>query len=126
MKREWNTKNRAEAQSTQRESQQITAPADVVEDFVSFLEGQDWLTAAQILAAREIPVTEARKRQIRAIAEASEGKICCGQLGYKLTTAMTLGEYHHFRNWMRAQSAKMQHRVIMTDKVFFSRKNIIL
>lgn len=93
-----------------------------VEWFVAFLQGRDWITAAALLAECRLEVTENNKRKLRGLAEASEGRICGHQRGYKLTTSMTHEEYTWWRNeWLKAEQA-IQFRVIQSDKVFYGRR----
>ncbi len=93
-----------------------------VEWFVAFLQGHDWITAAELLRECNLDVTENNKRKLRALAEASEGRICGHQRGYKLTTTMTHEEYNWWRNeWLKADAA-IQARVVQSDKVFYGRQ----
>lgn len=95
-----------------------------VEWFVEFLHGRDWITAADLLTECGQDATENNKRKLRALAEASEGRICGHQKGYKLTTTMTHEEYQWWRNeWLKADAA-IQARVIASDKVFYGRKPV--
>ena len=53
------------------------APKSVnVEWFVGFLQGRDWMTAAEVLQTIGRPQTENEKRRLRAWADASEGRVC--------------------------------------------------
>ena len=93
-----------------------------VEWFVEFLEGRDWITAGDVLEEIGQPVTENSKRKIRAWADASGGRICGHQRGYKLVKAMTGEEYQWWRNEALKMADAVRARVIETDKVFYGRK----
>jgi hypothetical protein len=71
----------------------VEAKSANVEWFVSFLEGRDWITAAEILGEAGREATETEKRKLRALADGSEGRVIGHQKGYKLTTMMTHEEY---------------------------------
>jgi hypothetical protein len=64
-------------------------------------------------------VSDANKRWLRALANASRGRVAGGQLGYKLIKQMTAEEYAHWRNWMKSQSDEMLSRIIEGDRQFF-------
>ncbi|HWD19103.1 MAG TPA: hypothetical protein VHB20_07475 [Verrucomicrobiae bacterium] len=91
---------------------------------VELLKGQDWRTAAELLKAIGHDDTESGRRSLRAVAEASEGRIAGGQKGYKLVDEMTIEEFKHYRDWMLSQARKMESRVIQADKVFYSRQPV--
>ncbi|HXG49091.1 MAG TPA: hypothetical protein VNO52_15815, partial [Methylomirabilota bacterium] len=59
-----------------------------------------------------------------ALAEASEGRVVGVQRGYKLTTACTGEEYHHWRNAMKSQADKMTARILQADRVFYARRPV--
>ena len=84
----------------------------------------DWITSAQLLLELGKPVTDNTKRWVRALADASRGRIAGGQKGYKLVRAMTNTEYQHWRNWMTHQSDEMKRRVIEADRVFFAHNQV--
>ena len=92
-----------------------------VEQFVAFLGERrgDWVTAAHYLALgpkRGHP-SEDNKRWVRALAEASAGRICGGSRGYRLTVALSDGEFDAWRAaWLRSASA-IQERVKRADLV---------
>jgi hypothetical protein len=94
-----------------------------VEWLVKFLDGRDWITAAHILVLlKKAPDSENEKRRIRALADASEGRICGHQKGYKLATSMTNVEYTWWRNeWLKSSDA-IRARVMESDKIFYGRK----
>jgi hypothetical protein len=95
-----------------------------VEWLVTFLQGRDWTTAAEILAANQLPVTENHKRRLRAFADASGGRIAGHQKGYKLVKAMTGEEYTWWRNeWLKA-SDSIKERVIQSDHIFYGRQAV--
>jgi hypothetical protein len=91
---------------------------------VNLLAGRKWITAAEILKEIGRPVNEGNKRWVRAMAEASRGRIAGGQHGYRLVKEMTAEEYGHWRNWMNHQSEVMKRRVIEGDKVFYGRTSV--
>lgn len=91
---------------------------------VEMLAGQDWLNAREILGLMGRADTESNRRGIRALAEASEGKVAGDQRGYKLVKEMTGDEYNHWRNWMTRQAEKMRRRVVEADHIFYGRKKI--
>jgi hypothetical protein len=83
-----------------------------------------WITAAVLLPQIGKAVTESNKRWLRAIADASRGRIAGGQHGYKLIAKMTNEEYQHWRNWMTHQSDEMRRRVIEADKIWYAKKPV--
>lgn len=95
-----------------------------VELIVRMLDGRDWITARQILEELGREANESGKRWLRAIADASRGRIAGGQHGYRLVSAMTQAEFQHWRNWMTHQAGEMQRRVLEADRVFFARKAV--
>ncbi|HMJ88762.1 MAG TPA: hypothetical protein VK530_03040 [Candidatus Acidoferrum sp.] len=88
---------------------------------VKLLDGRDWILAADILTEMQKPVNEGNKRWLRALADASCGRIAGGQRGYRLVTAMTQQEYNTWRNGMNHQADEMKRRVIEADRVFYAR-----
>jgi hypothetical protein len=95
-----------------------------VEWFVALLHGRDWVTAGELLAECRLDVTENNKRKLRALSEASEGRVCGHQKGYKLTSNMTHEEYNWWRNeWLKADAA-IKSRVLQSDKVFYGRQPV--
>ena len=83
-----------------------------------------WLTAAQLCERAGRPVNDQNRRWVRALADASEGRVAGGQRGYKLVEQMIAEEYEHYRNWMLAQAGAMERRVIESDRVFYGRKAV--
>lgn len=77
---------------------------------IDAMRGSDWATAAQVAARLGLPSGEAGKRAVRAAAEASDGQIISGQLGYKLTALATPDEAHHAAAWLDAQAVAMSGR----------------
>ncbi len=86
-------------------------PSEVAE-LITRLRARDWQTARELGADKE-----SDKRQLRAIAEASEGQIISGQKGYKLTLEATLPEIDHSAAWLRNQGEKMIQRSIDIQRV---------
>lgn len=90
-----------------------------VEWFVDFLAARDWITAAEILGLTDQPVNENAKRRLRALADASGGRVAGHQRGYKLVRNMTREEYDWWRNeWLKSARA-IERRVVESDKLFF-------
>jgi hypothetical protein len=92
------------------------------------LEGAGWLTAedvAQVLFLHaEEGVTEAHKRRIRAIANASDGRILSypGSKGYKLTRQATVEEINTATAKLRHQAGEMHQRALEIDRVYHGKK----
>jgi hypothetical protein len=108
-----------------------------VEGLVAFLASRPgvWVTAAHYLAmmwtaegsrlgargSGAMP-TEDNKRWVRALAEGSQGRICGGCKGYRLTTDLTQEEYDGWRgSWLRSASA-IQERVAKADRMRLTTK----
>jgi hypothetical protein len=87
---------------------------------LSVLQHGRWMTAAEILKVADKFITPHNKRWVRALADASGGRVAGGQEGYKLIQSMTAREYQHWRNWMNSQANQMKSRVIEADRVFYS------
>lgn len=75
-----------------------------VDALCAHLQGQGWIKAG------EIP--DWNERYIRALANASKGRIISGQLGYKLTKEATAEECAHAENWLRHQAKAMMDRAM--------------
>lgn len=93
------------------------------------LEGAGWLTAEDIAAhffflQSDQPVTESHKRRIRAIANASEGRILSypGSKGYKLTREATVIEIQTATAKLRHQAGEMHQRALEIDRVYHGKK----
>ncbi len=100
----------------------ISEDHPAIDWLVGQLEEAEWLHASVLLErAGRVPVTENRKRWVRALAEMSKGRVAGGQLGYKLVKKMTAEEYHHWRNAMKSQADKAIRRILQSDRVFYSR-----
>ena len=85
--------------------------------FVELLKGaEDWLTAGDVLRRLILPDTDARRRAVRAWAEAAEDVIISGQRGYRHVDRATIEEIDHFANWMESQGTKMIARAIKTRR----------
>jgi len=93
-----------------------------IELMVRHLAGLDWQTSNEILSALNQPITEHNRRWLRALANASGGRVAGGQRGYKLIEEMSRAEYDHWRNWMTSQADQMRRRVIEADRTWFARK----
>jgi hypothetical protein len=70
----------------------------------------DWLTAAQLLVKLGEAPTDSKKRQLRELANASDGKIISGQRGYRHIRHATLEEIEHAANWLEHQAVQMGAR----------------
>jgi hypothetical protein len=92
------------------EAPEVT-PSEVAE-LIARLRGQGWQTSRELGAEKE-----SEKRQLRAIAEASEGQIISGQKGYKLTLEATPDEVAGTQ-WLKNQGRKMVHRWIEIQRVY--------
>lgn len=94
-----------------------------VEWFVRVLDGEaGWVTAAEVLRRVGKPTGEAEKRWLRALADRSEGRVCGGSRGYRLTGKLTHDEYHQWRNtWLSSKDA-ITARILRTDHHFYSRQ----
>lgn len=77
---------------------------------IETLQARDWTTASALCGLLGLPAGEGCKRALRAAAEASDGQIISGQLGYKLTAAATPAEAHHAAAWLDAQAVAMSGR----------------
>ena len=78
-----------------------------VNPLVSALRGQGWRTARHL--SFHLGTSD---RELRAMAEASEGEIISGQKGYKLSAEATIEEIDHAANWLISQGKKMLERGI--------------
>ena len=92
--------------------------------FVDVLRGRDWITAEDLLTELNQPVVESLKRRLRALAEASEGRVSSGDEGYKLTVEMTAEEFGKFDRRLANQEAKMKARRVAAHIVFHRRTNV--
>jgi hypothetical protein len=70
----------------------------------------DWLTAAQLLVKLGEAPTDSKKRQLRELANASDGKIISGQRGYRHIRHATPDEITHAAHWLRHQAKEMDTR----------------
>lgn len=82
-----------------------TEQADV-ENLCRFLAGSGWVMAKDVVWGGW------NERYIRALANASKGRIISGQLGYKLTKEATAEECAHAENWLRHQAKAMMDRAM--------------
>lgn len=68
-----------------------------------YLSGREWVRAADL--ERELNLSD---RELRAIAEMSNGDIISGQRGYRLFDRSTpIGEADHAASWLESQARKM-------------------
>ncbi len=84
-----------------------------VDEFVAWLAGRGWVTAAQIEDAKDWS-----DRDIRAFAEASDGRVISGQKGYKLTREANPDEACQAADWLKNQGHKMIARAVKIQRVF--------
>jgi len=78
--------------------------ADPVSDFVARLEPlRSWVTAKRLS-------NFASDRRLRALANASNGKIITGQKGYKAARHATRNEILHSARWLEHQATAMLRR----------------
>lgn len=83
-----------------------------VETMITNLRGRGWQTSKQLGA-----LSEADKRILRAIAEASEGEILSGQKGYMLTREATPADLQQ-AGWLKSQGQKMLERWTAIQRVW--------
>ena len=76
-----------------------------VEMLIRVLRGRGWVTAKRLCTW--LSMTD---RMVRALAEASAGRVISGQLGYKLTADASEEERHHAAAWLRSQARRMNER----------------
>lgn len=74
-----------------------------VDGLIYALSHGRWATAKELAQI-------ASERRLRAIANASRGRIIGGQLGYKLSALATIDEIKHACNWLRHQARLMMDR----------------
>jgi hypothetical protein len=84
-----------------------------VERFVAWLAGRGWVTAAMVHEALDWS-----DRDVRALAEASDGRVISGQKGYKLTREANPDEANQAADWLKNQAAKMTARAVKIQRVF--------
>jgi hypothetical protein len=80
------------------------SPTDV-DRLVQCLNGRGWLRAKQLLASHGF-----NDRELRALANASEGRIVSGQKGYALIESVTVEEANHAAAWIERQARQMAKR----------------
>ena len=87
---------------------------DVVDSICQRLEGEGWLTAAEIKMRWLL-----EERHMRAIAESSQGRILSGQKGYRLFDRTTpLEEADHAAAWLESQAKKMLARATAIRRLY--------
>lgn len=88
--------------------------------FSGRLTGHGWLTAAEVLEGAGLPVCEANRRRLRAIASASGGRIMSGPgtPGYCLTLECTAESFARAETGMRHQIREMARRLVEVRRVF--------
>jgi hypothetical protein len=81
-----------------------------------------WHSAIELCVMLGLAPTDANRRRIRLVADASAGRIAGGQRGYKLVASMDREEFDRARNFLLSQAREMQRRVLEMDKVFYRRQ----
>ncbi len=77
---------------------------DPVDRFIALLESaKDWITAKRLSGFAD-------DRTLRALANASGGRIITGQRGYKAACYATPEEITHAANWLEHQAQEMLRR----------------
>jgi hypothetical protein len=77
---------------------------------LSLMNDGGWMTASDIIAKHGMANTEQSRRVLRALAEASNGEIISGQLGYKHNSHATPDERNRCVHSFRSQASKMLER----------------
>jgi hypothetical protein len=77
---------------------------------LTLLDARGWMTAADIIGKHGLANTEQSRRVLRALAEASNGEIISGQLGYKHNSFATEEERARCVNSLKSQARKMNER----------------
>ena len=77
---------------------------------LTLLDAGGWMTAADIIAKHSMANTEQSRRVLRALAEASNGEIISGQLGYKHNSFATEEERARCVHSLESQARKMNER----------------
>lgn len=93
-----------------------------VEWLVTFLAGRDWTDSRQLCLLCNLEPNRANRTRFTAIAEASEGRICGHQKGFKLVKSMTGEEYEWWRSEHLKTITAKQKRLVECDRVFYGRK----
>lgn len=78
-----------------------------VESLKARLQGCGWMTRRQLCARYDYT-----DRELRRLAEHSNGDIISGQQGYRLTHEATIDEVNHAEAWLLSQAAKMRERAL--------------
>ncbi len=82
----------------------MKANSDAVGKFVALLEWRrGWITAKRLSSFAD-------DRTLRALANASEGRIIAGQRGYKAACHATSDEIAHSAHWLEHQGKEMLRR----------------
>lgn len=89
---------------------------------IGILTGRGWMTSSQLLSFSSLEGFN--KRDLRAIAEYSEGQIISGQKGYRLTLESTPDEINEFA-WLNHAADRMKERYTRTLRVWHSRRKPI-
>jgi hypothetical protein len=89
------------------------ATTDEVLRLVALLSIHGWMKADRITALTSWP-----DRKIRAIANASEGRIISGQNGYQLTNKADAEEVRHSVNWLESQARHMLARAVQIRRSY--------
>ncbi len=90
-----------------------TASSSEVTRLVTLLSLYGWMKADSITKHTSWP-----DRKIRAIANASEGRIISGQNGYNLTSKADAEEVRHSVNWLESQARRMVARAVQIRRIY--------
>ena len=69
--------------------------------------GKRWVPGKDLLETLTWPVTEAKRRRLRIIAQSNRDRILSSAKGYCLNANATREELHHASSWFRSQAAEM-------------------
>jgi DNA-directed RNA polymerase beta subunit len=77
----------------------------------AWLSDGAWHTARSFRTHGGIVINGA-ERELRIVAERSQGRIISGQKGYKLTRCASVEEIDHAERWLISQANKMRERAV--------------
>lgn len=90
-----------------------------VENFVGHLVGRGWIKAKQLY--NDLGLND---RHIRALAEASRGRVVSGNQGYKATTEASSEELKAAMKRQRSQVEKTLKRCDLTEEVWVAAQSV--
>jgi hypothetical protein len=94
----------------------VTRIAKVVPEMLAALKGQGWVAAT--ILAHWLKLGSDGRRTLRDAAQASEGRIISGQLGYRLTVEASPEEVREATGRLRSQARLMIRRLVKTQRVW--------